>query len=146
VTEFYVLRGFEEALRPPVDVRRARITPAVLGKAGMRGEGEAAARVARLARRVPEVMVKITGRTRDAGHLKAHLDYISRNGALDLEGPDGERLKGARDVAGLSRDWAEEAAMEPGRRCNSPLSLSIILSMPAGVQRSRELPSRSTKP
>jgi len=137
VTEFHTLRGFEEALRPPVDLRRARITPAVLGKAGMRGEGEAAARVARLARRVPEVMVKITGRTRDAGHLKAHLDYISRNGALDLEGPDGERLKGARAVAGLSRDWAEEAAMEPGRRCNSPLSLSIILSMPAGVQPTR---------
>lgn len=134
MTEFYSLRGFEEALRPPVDVRRARISPAVLGKVERHGEGEAAARVARLARRVPEVMVKITGRTRDAGHLKAHLDYISRNGALDLEGPDGERWKGMRDVAGLSRDWAEETAMEPGRRCNSPLSLSIVLSMPAGVE------------
>ena len=43
---------------------------------------------------VADVMVKITGRTRDGGHLGCHLDYISRNGALALEGPDGERLRG----------------------------------------------------
>jgi hypothetical protein len=136
VTGFRSARGFEEALRPPVDVRRARITPAVLGRPGGGGT-ETAARAARVARRVPEVMVKITGRTRDGGHLKAHLDYISRNGALDLEGPDGERLTGPGAVAGLARDWAEEAAMEPGRRRNSPVSLSIILSMPAGVEPTR---------
>lgn len=134
MTEFLSVRGFEEAMRPPVDVRRARITPAVLGKPPGRGGAEAAARIARVARRVPEVMVKITGRTRDAGHLKAHLDYISRNGGLDLEGPDGERLKGLGEVAGLARDWAEEAAMEAGRRRDAPISLSVILSMPAGVE------------
>lgn len=136
MTECRGTRGFEEALRPPVDVHRARITPAVLGKPGRR-EAEAAARAARVARRVPEVMVKITGRTRDGGHLKAHLDYISRNGALYLEGPDGERLKGPGEVAGLARDWAEEAVMEPARRRNSPMSLSVILSMPAGVEPTR---------
>ncbi|MDP9108360.1 MAG: hypothetical protein M3N23_04730, partial [Pseudomonadota bacterium] len=36
------------------------------------------ARLHRIAHRAPEVMVKITGRTRGtAGHLKAHLDYIT---------------------------------------------------------------------
>lgn len=61
-------------------------------------------------------MVKVTGLTRDGGHLKAHLDYISRNGALTLEGPDGERLEGRAEVHAFARDWAEESAMEPGRR------------------------------
>lgn len=78
-------------------------------------------------------MVKVTGRTRDGGHLKAHLDYISRNGALALEGSDGETMKGRADVHGLARDWAEEFAMEPGRRRDASISLSIVLSMPAGT-------------
>jgi hypothetical protein len=131
VTDFRSSRGFEEVLRPPVDIRRARITPAVLRPP--RGGGDPSARFARVARRAPEVMVKITGRTRDGAHLKAHLDYISRNGALTLEGPDGERLEGRGQVRDLARDWAEEFALEPGRRRDASISLSIVLSMPAGT-------------
>lgn len=33
----------------------------------------------------------------------------------------------------LARDWAEEFAFEPGRRRDASISLSIILSMPAGT-------------
>ncbi|WP_419756246.1 relaxase/mobilization nuclease domain-containing protein [Brevundimonas sp.] len=131
---FRTLRGFEEALRPPIDVRRARLTPAVLSSPRSGGAGEAAARFARVARRTPEVMVKITGRTRDGAHLRAHLDYISRNGSLSLEGADGEFLSGRSEVQGLAKDWAEEAAMEPGRRRDRPVSLSVVLSMPAGTE------------
>lgn len=134
MTGFHSFRGFEEALRPPVDVRRARITPAVLRPPGGGGGREAAARFVRLARGAPEVMVKITGRTRDGGHLGRHLDYISRNGALALEGPDGERLAGRSEVRALVRDWVAELAMEPGGRRDAPVSLSIVLSMPAGTQ------------
>lgn len=134
MTGFRSFRGFEEALRPPVDIRRARITPAVLRPPGGGGGREAAARFLRLARGAPEVMVKITGRTRDGGHLGRHLDYISRNGALALEGPDGERLASRSEVRGLARDWAAELAMEPGRRRDAPVSLSIVLSMPVGTQ------------
>ena len=103
--DFRSSRGFEEALRPPVDIRRARITPAVL-RPPRGGDDDPSARFARVARRAPEVMVKITGRTRDGAHLKAHLDYISRNGALALEGPAGERLEGRGQVRDLARDWA----------------------------------------
>jgi hypothetical protein len=133
VSEFRTPRGFEEALRPPVDVRRARITTTVLRVPGG-AAAEATARLARVVRRAPEVMVKITGRTRDGGHLQAHLDYISRNGALALEGPDGEQLTGREAVRGRAGEWAEELAMEPRRRRDAPVSLSIVLSMPAGTQ------------
>ena len=132
-----LVRGFEEALRPPVDVRRARLTPAVLGGQGRGGLEAVKARIVRVARGAPEVMVKITGRTRDGGHLKAHLDYISRNGGLALEGPDGERVEGRGGVGGLAREWADELAMEPRRRRDASLSLSVILSMPAGVDAGR---------
>jgi len=136
VTDFRSSRGFEEVLRPPVEIRRARITTAVLRPS--RGDGgDPSVRFARVARRVPEVMVKITGRTRDGAHLKAHLDYISRNGALALEGPDGERLDGRGQVRNLAREWAEEFDLEPGRRRDASITLSIVLSMPAGTDAAR---------
>ncbi|HRJ63725.1 relaxase/mobilization nuclease domain-containing protein [Brevundimonas sp. UBA2416] len=131
MSDFRTPIGFEEALRPPVDVRRARVTCGVLGRPSA-GEGSRA-QLMRVARRVPEVMVKITGRTRDAGHLQRHLDYISRNGKLVLEGPDGERLEGRAAVRILAEDWTAELAAEPGRRRDAPVSLSLVLSMPAGT-------------
>lgn len=134
MTDFRTPRGFEEALRAPVDLRRARITSAVLRASRGSGLEGARARLQRVVRGAPEVMVKITGRTRDGGHLRAHLDYISRNGAVVLEGPDGERLEGRGEVQTLAFDWAEELAMEPGRRRDAPVSLSIVLSMPAGTE------------
>ncbi|MGX5636845.1 relaxase/mobilization nuclease domain-containing protein [Brevundimonas diminuta ATCC 11568] len=129
--------GFEEALRPPIDVRRARITRPVLRSPGRAGDAAAYAQLARIIRRAPEVVVKITGKTMDAGHLRRHLDYISRNGKLELEGPDGARHEGRAAVHDLAGAWAAELALEPGRRRDSPVSRSIVLSMPAGTNPGR---------
>jgi hypothetical protein len=129
--------GFEEALRPPIDVRRARITQPVLRPPGQAGDAAAYAQLARIIRRAPEVMVKVTGSTSDGGHLMRHLDYISRNGRLTLEGPDGEWLEGRAAIKALAWDWAVEAMLEPGGRWDRPLSRSIVLSMPRGTDAMR---------
>jgi hypothetical protein len=47
------------------------------------------AKLERIVSRVPEVMVKITGRTKGVAHLKSHLAYITRNGELDAETEQG---------------------------------------------------------
>ena len=78
-------------------------------------------------------MVKVTGRTRGGAQLRAHLDYISRNGQLELEGADGALIVGRRDVADLADDWAAAALIDRPRRKDSPVSPSVILSMPAGT-------------
>jgi len=78
-------------------------------------------------------MVKITGRTRDAAHLAAHLSYITRNGALAAEGRDGWPIVGRRDVEEIALDWAAACLSDPRRRATSPMSLSVILSMPVGT-------------
>ena len=52
-----------------------------------------------LARRAPEVMVKISGSPTGMRQIRAHLDYISRNGELELEGQDGERFVGREEEA-----------------------------------------------
>lgn len=136
MNDFRVPVGFEDALRPPVRMRRARLAPAVMRVRNGGDAGGARARLERMVRRAPEVMVKITGRTRDGGHLQRHLDYITRNGKLVLEGPDGERLVGRAEVRALAEDWRAELAVVTSRR-DSTVSLSIVLSMPAGVDPGR---------
>ena len=124
-----MVEGFEDVWRP-VAVWRRR-PRALLSPSG--ASTDARARLQRLAARAPEVMVKVTGRTRDPAHLRAHLDYISRNGALAMEGPDGVPLLGRALVRDLAEDWSLGAAIDPGRRAGAPISLSLVLSMPKGA-------------
>ena len=89
MADMLVVPGFEDLWRPPVRIRAVRPEAAPA-----RPDMAPRARLARIARRAPEVMVKVTGRTRDADHLRAHLDYISRNGGLVLEDQDGQDVLG----------------------------------------------------
>lgn len=127
MSDFLIVRGFEEIWRPPVRPRRPR--PEAVLSAG----GDVRARLTRIVRGAPEVMVKVTGRTRDGAHLRAHLDYIARHGALALEDQDGQRLEGRRELREIAEDWRGLASLDPRRRANTPLSHSIVLSMPAGT-------------
>jgi len=131
VNDFQKVYGFEDAWRPLVRPRR-RTPQATLGSSGGGSNGDTRARLARLANRAPEVMVKIAGRTRDPGRLRAHLDYISRNGQLELEDRDGAILTGRAEVKELADDWSATALADRRRRANSPISRSLMLSMPAG--------------
>ncbi|WP_395943318.1 relaxase/mobilization nuclease domain-containing protein [Brevundimonas sp.] len=133
MADFVQVRGFEDAVRPPIRQRRARLTDPPGRVARARPDMAPRARLDRIARRVPEVMVKVTGRTRDGGHLKSHLAYIGRNGKLPLEGPDGERIQSPGEVTMLVGDWMAEVEADPRRRRDSAVSLSIVLSMPPGT-------------
>ncbi|MFB7881455.1 relaxase/mobilization nuclease domain-containing protein [Brevundimonas diminuta] len=133
MADFIQVRGFEEAVRPPVRQRRARLTDPPGGAGLSRSDMAPRARLDRIARRAPEVMVKITGRTRYGRHLANHLAYIGRNGKLPLEGPDGERIQSRAEVAALVGDWMAEVEADPRRRRDSAVSLSIVLSMPPGT-------------
>ncbi|MBP7703766.1 MAG: relaxase/mobilization nuclease domain-containing protein [Caulobacter sp.] len=125
MADFHLVPGFEDVWRLPVRPRHVR-PQSVLGRADMTPR----ARLERVARRAPEVMVKVTGRTRDGAHLRAHLEYISRNGGLMLEDQDGLELRGREEVRETAMDWSALAELDAGRRSNSPMSVSIILSMP----------------
>jgi len=92
----------------------------------------AKSRLSRIVTKRPEVMVKITGRTRGAQHLKAHLDYITRNGKLLAETRDGQVLTSRNSVRALHDDWLQDNAVLARGRNNMQAvqSVSIILSMP----------------
>ncbi len=91
------------------------------------------AKLERIVRRAPEVMVKITGRTKDVAHLKSHLAYITRNGELDGETEQGATLVGRSGLKDLQQRWEDDAGLDDKRRRDGSLSINIILSMPAGT-------------
>lgn len=98
-----------------------------------------AASVAGLVRKQPEVMVKVSGATKGAKHLREHLAYITRNGQLTGEvsdaSNDGETtlLVGAPDVRQLAKEWYARGGSD--RRSNSRETVNMVLSMPAGTDR-----------
>lgn len=129
------LPALMEAWRPPVGGRRTMRGATVRLSAG-RGRGghadSARAKLTRIVRKAPEVVVKVSGRQRGGGHLSAHLEYIGRHGKLEVETDNGERITTVAGLHQLAGEWeALDDATNRGRP--RPTSISMVLSMPAGV-------------
>jgi hypothetical protein len=95
--------------------------------------------IRRTVRRVPEVMVKVTGGGRKVKAVAAHLLYISHDGELELETDDGQRVP-ASGQKELLRDWHLDLSAgqyrPPPRSAKKPfagikLVHNVVLSMPA---------------
>lgn len=80
--------------------------------------------------RAPEVMVKVSGGGKTAGHVKAHMDYITRNGQLEAVNDQGEKVRGKEDVKDLFDSWDLDASDGQGKKRQA---FNIVLSMPAGT-------------
>jgi hypothetical protein len=113
----------------------------------MRFTPEQIEQITRTVRRVPEVMVKVSGGAKTTRGAIAHFQYISRQGDLEVETDDGERLQGKDVAAKLVDDWDLDIdaglnrwrAMERGGRQQTKLVHNIILSMPSGTSPERLL-------
>ena len=97
---------------------------------GVASTATARAKLARIVRKAPEVVVKVTGRQRGGAHVKAHLDYIGRNGELEIETRDGEILTSKDDIAERAAEWSDTLQW---RSRPTVSSVSLIFSMPAGT-------------
>lgn len=98
--------------------------------------GQVAA-VSRTVRRVPEVIVKVSGGGRDSAGVKAHLSYIDRHGKLDIETDAGSVPADKATAQDLLADWNLDALpRDPGKGAGKrpPKAVhNIVLSMPAKV-------------
>lgn len=90
----------------------------------------ARATLARVMRKTPEVMVKVTGRKKGARHLAAHLDYIGRHGSVRLETRDGEEIDDKAGAERLAEDWSDSLYW---RERASVSAVAMVFSMPAGT-------------
>jgi type IV secretion system T-DNA border endonuclease VirD2 len=95
---------------------------------------EAKQRLRRIVRKTPEVMVKVTGRSFGARHMKAHLDYVTRNAKLRAVGGDGRPIEGRLELRALHDEWVMKNELAGSRRDNKvATSVNIMLSMPPGT-------------
>ena len=83
----------------------------------------------RVSRGASEVMVKVTGFGKGAGHVKAHLNYITRNGKVDMENERGEIFSGKNEVKNLFKDWENDFS-DSKRHKNQRDTMHLVLSMP----------------
>lgn len=86
-----------------------------------------------IAKRTPEVVVRVSGGGKGMKHIKAHLDYITRNGQIEAEDQNGDKLVGKDDITALRDEWREGGfpiQEEDGTRREA---FNIILSMPQGT-------------
>lgn len=103
---------------------------AVSGPAALRGRGDARATLARVVRRTPEVLVKVTGRKKGAKHLAAHLDYIGRHGDIPLETRDGEQIATKEEAQRIADEWSDTLYW---RQSTTVSAVAMVFSMPAGT-------------
>lgn len=118
---------FSYARRGPA--KRDHLTPAEIKQ------------ISRTVRRTPEVMVKVLSQGAQTPRaVRRHIDYIGRQGNLELETDDGERIQGRDAGEHLVEDW--DLDLESDRRGVGLASTSksspklvhkILLSMPPGT-------------
>ena len=92
-------------------------------------------------------MVKVSGGANTTKGVAAHFSYIGRQGELEIETEDGERLQGKNVAALLVEDWDldldalldNRLSWERGGRRNPKLVHNIILSMPSKTAPARLL-------
>lgn len=138
------LPSLMEAWRPPTGGKRTLKGATLRVRSGGRGRGggetpptmsqaEARAKLERIVRKAPEVMVKISGKQRGAAHLGEHFGYISRHGKLEVRSSEGEIITDEKRLKTIAADWDMlDQAMNPTGR-DRPTSMSMVLSMPGGT-------------
>ncbi|ACT51616.1 relaxase/mobilization nuclease domain-containing protein [Methylovorus glucosotrophus] len=129
-------RLFYEPVRP---IKAKRTTTGVSRKTKARDSNRSApARFAitlkNTTRRAPEVLVKISGGGKSITQIKAHLDYISRNGDVPLEDENGDAIYGREAVRDLRDEWQYGGYPISGN-VGAKKTFNIVLSMPPGTDR-----------
>jgi hypothetical protein len=97
------------------------------GGASSRGSKSKAANIKSVLKKAPEVMVKITGSNKGLAGARSHIDYISRNGEIELIDESGESFKGNKAVKQYQELLRVQQIPEEGKRREF---LHVVFSMP----------------
>ena len=83
----------------------------------------------------PQVMVKITGGNHSKPQMKAHIDYISRNGNVELENENGEIISGKLSQDEINQRWGDDDLLNEEGQSKFKQNYHIVFSMPEGTDR-----------
>jgi hypothetical protein len=121
---------------PDNRVVKVKPQPRLSGEAARQRAAAVRKRIeATVVRRVPQVMVKVTGGGRGMRAIAAHFRYISKNGRLEIEDQRGETMRGKDTLRDLADEWRLGGSLipdepEPGHRREA---FNLMLSMPRGT-------------
>ena len=91
----------------------------------------------RTVKRDPEVMLKVTSKKEAGKGMKQignHLDYISRNGKVELETDQGEIISTKPGIKALQEEWKQGITGKPiPEKSEHRLAINFMLSMPKGT-------------
>ena len=102
------------------------------GRTPRRWSGSLPQRV-RASRRLPQAVFKISSYSHSAGAVWDRVNYIAREGELEVEDPNGEKLTELVELEHLVDTWEDQA---PARK-RGVLAMSAVVSFPAGVDQER---------
>mgnify|MGYP000739341239 CR=1 FL=1 len=127
-------KGFRIRAQKAATVRRDKIRFGSGGSSKSEGvrfsPGAKAKNATSVIKRAPEVMVKITGSSSGLATVKHHIDYISRNGDVELIDEQGETIKGREALKALREHMkAEQIPLEGKKR----EFVHVLFSMPPGT-------------
>jgi type IV secretion system T-DNA border endonuclease VirD2 len=91
----------------------------------------------RVAKRVPEVMVKVSGAVRGRRHMQQHVSYITRNGKLLAYTDQNDLIEGQRAVLWLADSWADSGESYGDRRYGAKDTVNFVFSMSKGTDRAK---------
>lgn len=117
------------------DVFNGRVSPKTnkTGKLRLTKSGSDRNKGKRVSMGYTEVLVKISGFGKGSDHVKSHLDYISRNGKLEIETDNGEVISGLKNIHDYFDSW--DRSFETQKRGkNHRDSMHVVLSMPEGTE------------
>lgn len=143
------MKGVEDALREwdeqyrikvgkgrsnKLTITKSRAAPSAIKPARANSAQAAREQLGRIIRKAPEVMVKVSGGGKGMIRIKAHFDYISRNGEVGLENEAGQTIQGRESVMDLRDEWKYGLYGTP-EDSHRKEAFNIVLSMPAGTDR-----------
>ena len=118
---------------PGNNVVKSRPQPKLSALAARQRAAAIRARIeATVVRRVPQVMVKVTGGGRGMKAIAAHFRYISKNGRLEIEDERGQTALGKDALRELADDWRLGGSLIEDASDRRE-AFNIMLSMPHGT-------------
>lgn len=107
-------------------------TPSPPSYPGKGSKADVTARLFAMAKGGRQVMIKITGGSKNARAMKKHLDYLSREGQLELTDQDGHPINGNDALKEVVWGW-ENTGPKLDPDADRKEAFNIVFSMPEGT-------------
>lgn len=84
-------------------------------------------------KKLPQVVVKISGTSKGANRAQAHIDYIGRHGKVELEDQDGNRYSNKDEQKSLIGAWKAQGMHDKHETGSRREAFHFVFSMPKGT-------------